>query len=389
MSVNLVRQRFRAFAVKIETTLGADAMGGTPGGSDWFPGDLTVTFDQNASPNNEATGSLDSSPAIVGGLKPMLRFTTPLRGSGTAGTAPDFGKLLRCCTMQETITASAVGAPTAATAGTVNSATLATPFAATAQLYRGMPLLLSGDRAKVAGITDYTAGRVASVGHTESVAMTTTTLAQVPINVLYSPTSDESVYKSATIYAYRDGLRWRFTGFVGTASLVLNTAGVCELQIEGRAQLAVDPDAVALPAGALGIVRPTPPRFVGGLCQLNRLVAQVRQVTLALGVQTVLPDNPEALEGYDPAVAISRDITGSLDPYMNVTSYVSLFSNFRQGVAMPFQAVIGSTVGNRFVVTVPLARATQMNPGDREGLGTNAIQFQADGPDSGFFLAAF
>jgi hypothetical protein len=78
-----------------------------------------------------------------------------------------------------------------------------------------------------------------------------------------------------------------------------------------------------------------------------------------------------------------------MDPYMNTTNYVSLFNNFRQGVAMPFQAIIGTTPGNRFVVTVPNARVTAKNPGNRDGLGTNQITFQADGPDSGLYIAAF
>ena len=54
--------------------------------------------------------------------------------------------------MIETTTAAAVGAPTAATAGTTSTITLGVPFGTTAQQYRGMPLLLSGDRAVTTGV---------------------------------------------------------------------------------------------------------------------------------------------------------------------------------------------------------------------------------------------
>ncbi|WP_424138664.1 hypothetical protein [Roseomonas chloroacetimidivorans] len=389
MSGSLIRDRFSAVAVKIETTPGTDAIGSTPAAGDWFGGTCEVQWDQSVTPNNEFTGSLDSAPGIVGGLRARVTLTTPLRGSGAPGTAPDFGRLLRCGTMQETITPTAIGAPTAATDGTEIGATLATPFAATAQLYRGMPMLLSGAHTSVDGVVDYTAERVASFGRTFDPALGVSDSFQIPVNVLYGPTSDEAVYKTATIYLYKDGLRWRLTGFVGTPTITLTTGGTGVVSVQGMAQLAADPDVVALPAAALGIVRPTPPRFVNGLCQLNRMTAQVRTLTFNLGVGTVLPDNPEALEGYDPAVPISRDTTVTLDPYTNVTSYVPLFNAFRQGTSMPLQAIIGTVPGNRFVLTVPAARATQNNPGNRDGLATNQITADADGADSGLFIAAF
>ena len=106
---------------------------------------------------------------------------------------------MTACTMAETVTAAAVGAPTAATAGTTTSVTLATPAGTTAQQYRGMPIVLSGNVTETTGIMDYTAARVASLGSTLSTAAGATTNFQIPINVRYSPTSDEAVFKTATI----------------------------------------------------------------------------------------------------------------------------------------------------------------------------------------------
>jgi ParB-like chromosome segregation protein Spo0J len=331
---------------------------------------------------------INRSPAIVGGLKPRIRLRIPLRGSGAAATAPEWGRLLRCCTMAEGITAAAIGAPTAATAGTTTTLTLATPFAATAQLYRGMPLLLSGDRTLTTGITDYTAARVATLGETMATAGTVTTLAQIPPHVLYSPTSDEAVYRTATLYFYADGLRWRFTGAVGTWSLELSTGGIGFLVFELRAQM-LDKAAAALPTGWNTAIRPTPPRFVGGRCQLNQQVARARRVMLEAGVSVTLPDNPEATEGYDPAVPVERDARGAIDPLMNTTTAVALFNAFRQGTAMSLMAILGATAGNRFCVIAPAAKATGMRPGERDGLGQLDIAFQLDGADSPLFLAQF
>lgn len=42
-------------------------------------------------------------------------------------------------------------------------------------------------------------------------------------------------------------------------------------------------------------------------------LARCRRLTFDLGVDAVLPDNPEAAEGYDPAVPIIRDSGGESD----------------------------------------------------------------------------
>lgn len=392
MSVNLVRMKFAAVAAKIETTAGTDAIGGTPAASDWIGSDCEVQFDPQVIDLPEFNGTLDRSAGIVGGLRPRLRLRMPLRGSGTAGTAPEWGKLLRCCTFSETTTSTAVGAPTAATAGTTTTVTAATPFSTTAQQYRGMPLVVTGVGALTTGIVDYTAARVITIGETSGTTFTTGSLLQVPINVLYGPTSDETVYKTATIYFYADGLLWTFTGAVGTASVELTTGGIGFINFEMRAQFA-SKSATSVPAGAataantrLAIV---PPRWVAGKCQLNKALAQVRTLTIGAGINVILPDDPESAEGYGSAVPVERDTAGSLDPYMNTSNSVSLFTAFRAGTAMSLMAIVGSAAGNRMLVTVPTAKVTAMDPGNREGLGQHSISFQADGADAAFYISHF
>lgn len=389
MSTNLVRMRNAAIAVKTETTVGTDAISGTPGSSDWLAGDVEIQFAQNSIPNPEMTGSLDRAPGIVGGLRPSIRIRTPLRGSGTAGTAPEWGKLMTACTMAETVTSSAVGAPTAATAGTTTSITLATPAGTTEQQYRGMPIVLSGNVTETTGIMDYTAARVATLGSTLPSAAGVTTSFQIPANVRYAPTSDESVYKTATVYFFADGLRWRFTGCMGTWSLELTTGGLGYLVFELRGDLVSAVDATSLPAGALGTIRATPPRFVAGRMQLNKLSAQTRSLTINAGVNIILPDDPEATEGSAPAVPVERVVAGSLDPYMNTTLSPARFAAFQAGTEVTLMAIIGSTAGNRFLLCAPAIRKTQLNPTNRDGMGVDAIAFEADGADASVFLTQF
>ena len=388
MTLALVRMKFAAAAVKIETSPGIDAISGTPAAADWVAGDCQFDYNPQVIDNPELTGTLDKAPSIIGGLRPRITMRVPLRGSGTPGTAPEFGKLLRCCTMAETVTAAAIGAPTAPSAGTTTSLTLGAPFAATAQLYRGMPILLSGDRTVVTGITDYTVGKLASLGETLSPTGGAGTLTQIPISVRYAPTSDEAVYKTATIYFYADGFQWIFTGCVGTWSLELTSAGMGFLTFQMQGQMLSHVQA-AMVTGWNTAIRATPPRWVSGRSQLNRGVARCRRLMFDFGVGVVIPDNPEAPEGYDPAVPVDRDSRGSIDPLMDTTTGIALWNAFRTGQAMPLMAVIGETAGNRFVVVAPAVKAVGMRPGEREGLGQNDIAFQCDGADSDLFLAQF
>ncbi len=389
MSTNLVRMRNAAIAVKTETTVGTDAIAGTPAGADWLAGDVEIQFDQNAIPNPEMTGSLDRAPSIAGGIRPTMRIKVALRGSGTPGTAPEWGRLMTACTMAETVTGSAVGVPTAAAAGSTTSVTLASPAGTTAQQYRGMPLLLTGNVTDTTGILDYTTGRVATIGSTLASAASGSTNWQIPINVRYAPTSDESVFKTATIYFFADGMRYRFTGCMGTWTVELSTGGLGFLTFTMRGDLVSAPDATALPAGALSIARPTPPRFVNGKMQLNKLSAQTRMLTVNAGVNIVLPDDPEAPEGVGPAVPVERAVAGNLDPLMNTSLSPARFAAFQAGTSVALMAIVGTVAGNRFLLTLPSIRKVQMGMANRDGLGVDAISFEADGADASAFLAQF
>ena len=55
------------------------------------------------------------------------------------------------------------------------------------------------------------AARVFTHGETRT-AMTSSTLLQIPVNYRYAPSSDESLYKTCTLYIYIDGWLQIFTG---------------------------------------------------------------------------------------------------------------------------------------------------------------------------------
>ena len=57
MSINLIRMRNAAIAVKIEANVGVDAIADSPTIGDFIAGEIEVAYEQDQYPNTEVTGS--------------------------------------------------------------------------------------------------------------------------------------------------------------------------------------------------------------------------------------------------------------------------------------------------------------------------------------------
>jgi hypothetical protein len=88
---------------KIEATYGVDS---TPGAADaLLVSDVSIELRHNNVDRALVRGSMGASEQLVGTRSIECSFTCELAGSGTAGTAPAWGRLLRACGCAETVTA--------------------------------------------------------------------------------------------------------------------------------------------------------------------------------------------------------------------------------------------------------------------------------------------
>jgi hypothetical protein len=389
MSVNLVRGRFSAIAAKIETTQGTDSIAGSPVLADFILGSGDFRMNPQVVEDPSFSGALDVIPGVVGSFMPEITINVPMRGTGAGGTAPSWGRLMRACTFEEVVDATGVAA-TAATAGTTSTATFPVAFSATAQVYRGVAGILTGNPAAgvTTAITNWTTGRVATYAETFGSTLSTSTLMQIPVNTLYRPTSDETVYQSVTLYLYNDGILTTFTGCVGSVRLELTAGGMGMLVFTMRGRFGAI-SATALPTALTAGTAQNPPIWQGGRSQLLGRLAQCRTLSIDAGVGLMLPENPEAPSGYNPAVPISRAVRTTIDPLMNTTNQVALFNNFIDGTSGSLMAQLGTAAGNRFMVSQPSIRMLQADPTDRQGLRANAIQAAANSTDASFFLCCY
>jgi hypothetical protein len=335
---------------------------------------------------NEVTGSLDPEGPIVGGMQVTLSCDVYLKHSGSAGTAPEFGDLLKACGMAETVTGTAVpSSPEAcANGGSTTLAILGSSASSTAQAYRGMPIDFTGNVSGSSFISDYTAAKNATLTDTLGGAITNTTKYQIPVNVLYGPSS--ATIPSLTMYLYMDGILYKLVGCRGTFQLGVEAGGVGRLSFTFTGLFLSKTDAA--------VVTPTydstrPPVFKGGTLKLNRLATAARALALDFGNTLAYPENPNATEGFDPGEITERRVTGSIDPIETLVATRDIMTDFRAGTRRILHARWGSSAGNRIGVTLPQAHYTGQTPSDRSGIMTVDVPFAAVGKDAGMFLCFY
>ncbi|MBI1243763.1 MAG: hypothetical protein GC202_02065 [Alphaproteobacteria bacterium] len=351
--------------------------------------DFDAVPDVNLVDTNEVSGSIDKSAPLVAGMKAKITFSVLLKGSGTGATPPEAGKLLRACSFEEVITATAVPASAeACAAGTTISATLAAGASATAQAYRGMPITISGAVTDANGtylISDYSAGKVATLAALAGDAIDNTSDYQIPVNVLYRPTSDESVMKILTLGAYRDGKRQLFTDVRGTVSFSIEAGGIGRASFEMMGLFAGEAD-VALPSSPV-YQTTLPPIWKAGRFLIDRARAAVAQFSFAANASPVMPGDPNEAEGFGAPIITERDMGGDMDPLDELVATNDTMTDFRSGTQKILLAQMGSSAGNRIAITIPSAQYRSLRDTARDGLNARQLGYKANGIDAGGFIA--
>lgn len=207
--------RKRLILAKTESTYGTDS---SPAGTDAIlVRELEITPLQSDTVDRELIRPyLGASQQLLANTRVEVTFQVEMAGSGSAGTAPAFGRVLQACGFSATTTAAAVTGT--AQAGSAGSITLAAGASATNDTYNGMVIsITSGTGSGSSGIiTDYVGStKVATVQKTTA-AFTPdgTSVYSIAANVAYKPVSD--AFSSVSIYYNIDGVLHKVTGCRGT-----------------------------------------------------------------------------------------------------------------------------------------------------------------------------
>jgi hypothetical protein len=210
--------RKRLILAKTESPYGTDS---SPDGTDAIlVRELEITPLQSDTVERELIRPyLGASQTLLANTRVEVTFQVEMAGSGTAGTAPAFGRVIQACGFSATTTAAAVTGT--AQAGAAGSITLASGASATDNIYNGMVIsITSGAGSGSSGvITAYNGStKVATVQKTTAAfTPNNTSVYSIAANVGYKPVS--STFSSVSIYYNIDGLLHKVTGCRGTFTI--------------------------------------------------------------------------------------------------------------------------------------------------------------------------
>lgn len=390
----IIRPQFSADLFKLETTEGVDAV---PVAADVFSieqDSFSWSDPFTTETSSEGSSSLVKGAPLVIGQPVTLTFRSRIRGANQAYTSmvkPPHHAVLAACGKRGVFTA-AIAATAIATAGV--APTLASPFAATAGIYTGMPLVASsGANSGFTGfIAGYTAGRVATLAHPPA-AYGVGDLVAIPANWSYAGTSPLSVaeratdHPSGTYYRYEDGRIYRFGALRGQVNISGQSAreGFFEFSMTG---VFLGDDDADLPAD-VSPLQHTGPLFLQGsgltpafTIGANRL--PVSQFSLANAGSVESPDDPNTTAGFGGGILGAREPSLTCDPLATTKAARDSIGQIRDGVQLASSIYFAGGVGNRFAVTQPKIQRTQASQGTRGTLRSEQAAFRvlSGGKDS-------
>lgn len=389
----IIRLRNVLALCKAETTEGVDAV--PVSATDGFPFEidsLTIGSPYTSEDSNEATGTdIAGAPVIIGQAIPVTT-RMKLKGAGvgavySASIKPPSHNLLQACGLKGFFQAGV--AATALAAGTVSSATLATPFAATAQLYRGQRLVLTGAPAAGAHamISDYTVGRAATLVDLFGSTLGVTNTAEIKPNWTYAPSSPATLAERATdqpshtLYVYTDGLLYKIIAFRGNVKLMADAAKPGYLEISG----------MGIWGGQSNVTQPTDAVFANHAAPLfnmqtavspaflvNRKQLPVSNFSYDFARQIESFEDPNTTIGFGGGQIMGRAGMLECDPLKTTLATRNHLTDLETtGLEMTGVARFGMVSGNRVALTLPRLVPAKVEDGARKGAKSESIGFRA------------
>jgi len=299
-------------------------------------------------------------------LYAKLSFETELTGSGTAGTVPPIGHLLRACAMSETILATPHTAT--ATAGTVNSITLGATASAVDNAYVGLSINLIGG----AGIGQN--GVIKAYNGTTKIATTVadwgtapgaTTVYVIPAQVVYRRITDNP--ESITHYMFFDKVLHKMVGARGSVQFqfTYKKTPTAKFSFTGVYVPVTDVDAPAVSFAAR-----KKPLAVNSINTKNIKLHGYAGVVLSdLSVDLANETVFRSLPGMTDSVSITDSKpTGSLTQQANTVAVKDWFSAIKNIDVGAFTMTHGVTAGNIVKVDAPRTQLTKLSYSEEDNV---------------------
>ena len=381
--------RLRTLLAKMQPTSGVDSV---PTGA----ANAILCRNLDVSPIEGGTVARDLIRGFFGNSEQLtvavfskITFEVELAGSGTAGTAPAYGPLLRACAFSETILAAPVTG--AAVAGsTTTTIVLAATASAVNDAYIGMPITIASGlgSGQTRTVIDYIGStRTAIVDSAWTITPDITSNYSITANVTYGRVS--AGFEMNTMYVNVDGILHPALDCRGNVMPSIAADGIPVLRFEMTA-LYVAPTDTVTPTVVLSPWRQ--PLVVN---QVNTPVARLHGQSVAFESLSLnvgnsvefdsLPGSPEQTLITDSKP--SGDIKFEVDN-LSVKNYFTVVRNATLGSLVLEHGV---TAGNKVRITLPSVQLSELKYGDRKGkmmYNANITPLPIAGNDD-IFICAF
>lgn len=351
---------------------------------------------------------LGQVPSVLVGIHARLSFGVEFAGSGTAGTAPKYGPLLRACAMAETAitgTATIQNSPATGSGSPTGTFTYTKGDAYTGHLNRTVTLTCT--TAGGSGVAAFTVAAPATgnmaaynqtgVVMTDSVAFALPnsativptvgtnfaendayTIALTPPRVEYDPVSEGE--ESATVYFNIDGQLHKMLGCRGNVRAAIASRGYPRLNFELMG-LFVDPAASALPtADYSGFRDPKPANKANTIAfTLHSYAAALHSLDIDLGNQTRYRGLVNAEEIGFP----DRAATGRVTIDAPALGTKDFFAIAKAGTRSTLQYIHGTTGGDVVQIDAPEVEIGAPRYGNDEGTTTLEMELAPIPTDAG------
>lgn len=357
--------RRRTILARIETTYGVDP---TPTGASHaiLVRNLEITpLDQDLASRDLIRPFLGSSEQLPAANRVRVSFDVEMAGSGTAGTAPAWGPLMRACAFAETALATAHTGT--ATAGTATTATLAASASAVTDAYRGMLIRLTGGTGsgQQRVITAYNGTtKVATVSPAWGTTPTGTSTYSIDQQVTYAPVS--SSFDSVTIYANVDGVLHRLTGGRGTVTFELTNKQIPVLKFAFTGLFNAVTDTAA-PAVNYGLFQT--PLVVNNVNTTPFTLHGVSAIMSALSIDMANEVIHRTLVGGSESVLITnRAPAGNITIEADTVAFSDWWTRVRNVTLGGLDITHGTVAGNRVQIYSGLVQLTSPQYQDMDGV---------------------
>lgn len=363
-------QRKRVILVKLEATYGTDA---SPAAAD-----AVLCSNLELTPLDGSSVERDFIRPFFGGSGSIrvenfcsLSFESEIAGSGAAGTAPEWGTLLKACNFTETVTAAAITGTAQATGNTTTAIKLAAAASATADFYTGMMITITAGtgNGQFCDIIAYDGTtKICTLAKPWTTPTDGTSTYSIGANVVYLPNSNfgTTTNTAASIYFNVDGVRHVLLGARGSVSFDLTVKQIPKMKWKFTGLLGTISDQ-ALPSAD----------FTGWQTPLTVSTTNTDQLNL-LGyntpiLQTLSFDIANTvvyrqLIGAESVLITDRKPTGSISLEATTVTAKDWWTIAKNATTGPFNVNHGTAAGNIVSFFAPKAQLSDPKYSDSDGV---------------------